>query len=317
LIALPLVRYEGLAISVPLLLLAGSRGQKRQSAVSLAVVALALVAFSLFLKIDGIGWLPSSIVAKSAAPSIGGLILNAWRNIYADFPMFVVLGFLMWRYWKIDRAWFFVIAAATVLHALFGKHGWFGRYEAYIALFAVLILVRTLLSAGRSPFPVLVMLPLAFGTLAVCTILTPMGSADTYYQQAQTARIVGLLDEPVAVNDLGLVSLRTRRYVLDLWGLGSFEALRHRLNKDDPEWISALMAHKNVRYALIYDDWFPRRPAGWIRVGRLISPAIQVTVASRVVSMYAVDAASAVTLRHALVAYTRQNGSGRALLQLD
>ena len=31
------------------------------------------------------------------------------------------------------------------------------------------------------------------------------------------------LNKPVAVNDLGAVALSSKQYVLDLWGLGSYE----------------------------------------------------------------------------------------------
>ncbi len=309
LLALPLVRYEGLAISVPLLLLSAYRGAWRKSGCALAAIGLAVAGFSLFLHSKGLGWLPSSILRKAGPVSVHSLLQNAWNNFAADIFLAPLVVCLLVYYWRRDRAWFGAILLATVLQYCLGSNGWFGRYEAYFVLFAVLLATRAVLCAGRVLFPYMLALPFFFPYLAIYTLLTPLGSSNIYNQQAQMAALAIAVGEPVAVNDLGLVSLRSPYYVLDLWGLGSMQALQHHLKGDGPAWMSALMARKQVRYAFVYDAWIAPRPAGWIRVGSLLLQQPRVLLSSPVVALYAVDAESAVKLRQVLSEAARRNTS--------
>ena len=142
------------------------------------------------------------------------------------------------------------------------------------------------------------------------TLLTPIAAQNIYDQQYQMAVIASqYLKKPVAVNDLGAVALSSSFYVLDLWGLGSYEALSLRKDpKGDPrQWIPRLMADKKVEYAIVYDGWFPVNPDNWIKVAELKLPGIKITPAGSVVAFYATSPESAATMAESISRYTHDH----------
>jgi hypothetical protein len=121
------------------------------------------------------------------------------------------------------------------------------------------------------------------------------------------ANIARRLGEPVAVNDIGLVALRSGQYTLDLWGLGSVVALNHRFHHDSPAWISGLMKQKNVKYAFVYEGWFDEKPDNWIKTGEIKLTQMKITPSRNFVTFYAVDKQSAAILRSTLLEFSTHN----------
>jgi hypothetical protein len=314
---LPLVRYEGLAISLPVLAYSCATLDRRKSLLALIAVALCLSAFSIWLERHGLGYLPSSILAKSTHGGISSTVANFGSNLKQYGFVLPAIYWLCLNHWTRDRALSIVIASATLLHLLFGHYGWYGRYEIYWLAFVMLLALRAALDwAAREGhafriFAVVLMLPFIFLTLTYDTLTVPVASSNIYNQQARMADIARLLGEPVAVNDLGLVSLRSGVYVLDLWGLGSIEALRARLSRDNSGWIEAAMENRGVKYAFIYDGWFPNRPGSWIRVANLKLLGTKITPDGDVVGLFAADPASAMRLQEVVERYAAANeGTG-------
>ena len=312
LIALPLTRYEGLAISLPVLLFLFVHGYRKTAVLSTTIIALTVGSFSAFLHLNGSNYLPSSVLAKT---DLGGLH-NLTENLRTYGFILLPVGWILGVYWQTSRSRCFVVLAVTVFHFIFGRFGWFGRYEVYYVLFIVILSVRLAIDSGLKVIPAIFCLPFVFHSLILATLYTPQAAENIYSQQAQMARIAAMLDAPVAVNDLGLVALRSGHYTLDLWGLGSIEALRNRQRAGDSEWIAALMARKHAQYAFVYDTWFPRKPASWIKVGELKLLQKKITPDSDLVSLYAVDPSSAAKLRSALTSFAQQNVSQRFSVEI-
>ncbi|QGZ66075.1 hypothetical protein [Paraburkholderia acidisoli] len=313
---LPLVRYEDCAISAPLLLLAALRGQWRAAALSAGLIVVSMGGFSLFLHHHGLGFLPSSVLAKESMTNGLGPAWNVLLNVVQSPGLVLMEVCLAVASWRRDRTWGLLIATVCVLHLLFGKSGAFGRYDAYLALFVALCGARLLI--GRAQYwrgalaVVLLGVPFAYAT--VCT---PAASSNIYYQQAQLAEIVRALGAPVAANDIGLIALRGNQYLLDLYGLGSVSALRARQSHADPVWMSDLMQKKGVHYAIIYDRWFPTRPAAFQRVGTLTLHGWIVSAALPTVTFYATDSASAAKLRQTLRDYAASHTNRKVSFEID
>jgi hypothetical protein len=224
-----------------------------------------------------------------------------------------------------------------------GRNGWFGRYEVSILLYLLIIsadlladsvgiLAEPLMSSPRGQaggigrvvkvstlFPLLLIFVVGTRPVWESTLLTPVAAKNIQDQQVQMALIASrYLDKPVAVNDLGAVALSSKRYVLDLYGLGSYEALslRRDPNNDPRLWIPRLMAAKDVRHAIVYDSWFPVTPDNWIKVANLKLPGRRVTPASDIVSFYATSPASAKDLTQAIARYKSENPSKASMVQL-
>lgn len=356
LLALPLVRYEGLAISVPVLCylaLQGPAASRTKALLTGLAIAVGLVSFSAFLAGLGLGYLPSSVFAKQSATTASSALSlfktlgrGAWQNIHS-LPTYTVYVFSLLSgiaSWSSSRSRvLLLIVAPALLHLFFGKNGWFGRYEVSILLYLLIASSDLLIeyidrqyaaisaaSARLKPrisralkaiilFPLIIILVNGTRPLWECTLLTPLAARNIYDQQIQMAVIANqYLDKPVAVNDLGAVALSSRRYVLDLWGLGSYEALSLRKDPDnDPRlWIARLMAKKDVRHAIVYDSWFPVTPDNWIRVAYLKLPGRKVTPASDVVTFYATSPSSADELVEAIARFKSENPSKDSMVEI-
>lgn len=341
LFVLPLVRYEGLAISVPVLFYLAFQDHAARAKAILTglLLAVALVSFSAFLASLGLGYLPSSVFAKQSATTSGSAFSlfrsiagTAFTNINS-FPTFTVYAIaLLSGFYSFSMGWhrvLILLGAPAILHLSLGQSGWFGRYEVSILLYLLIIsgdlfaqklrshsdpvMASSVGQSGRSGrlvkgealFPLLMIFVVGTRPLWQSTFLTPLAARNIQDQQAQMALIVSnYLRKPVAVNDLGLVSLSSNMYVLDLWGLGSYEALSLRRSNNDPRlWIRRLMTKKDVEHAIVYDTAFPVIPDNWIKVAQLKLPGRRVTPASDVVSFYATSPASAEDLVQAISQY--------------
>jgi len=151
----------------------------------------------------------------------------------------------------------------------------------------------------------------------IATLTTPLGARNVADQQKQMAIIArDYLRESVAVNDLGFVSLYAPRYVLDLGGLASYEALLARANPATDVWVADLMKRHHVEQAMVYDGLYPRRPANWIRVATLHLPLPWVTVGDDKVAFYSTSPEAAARLRQALANYRKSSPQAAMMLEL-
>src|SRR5260370_16015127 len=151
----------------------------------------------------------------------------------------------------------------------------------------------------------------------IAALTTSLGARKIDDQQKQMAIIArDYLDEPVAVNDLGFVSYYARRYILDLGGLASYEALQARANAASDTWIADLMNRHHVEQAMVFDGLYPRRPDNWIRVATLHLPLPWVTVGDDKVAFYSSSPEAAARLRQALAHYSKSSPQAAMMLEL-
>lgn len=325
----PLMRYENLAVSLPLLgLLAVAAPGRRAAWVALGVLGAVLGTFTLAWMAAGMDPVPASIRAKSLPlveqeiPGWAGRALAknlnyrqlALASLALPLAAFVLLARGRRR---TERLWAVALAAAVCGHLLLGERGGFFRYEVYVvmlALLSALVWLRHTLARAveAEPWAMRAALGAAAIVLAVPALngwaRIPASGLSIYQQQFQMHRFaVDHWREPIAVNDLGWVAWRNPHPVLDLWGLGSPAALDVRLaarRNPDPDswedWMGGVMAEHGTEIALIYDRWFPERPDAWILVGELHLGVTRGTPHQPVVAFYAVSEAAAERLRAAL-----------------
>lgn len=314
---LPLVRYEGAALALPVLLYLFCRGERRIAVVIGVPLAAIMAGFSLYLHSRGLGYVPSSILAKSYYENGFALLENLRANLQRYGYLLVPLALVAARHWRRDPGFALVLAASALLHFVFGKFGWFGRYEVYFVVFAMVVIVRELLDFAPRAWWLALGLPVLFNGLLHSTVFTPLAASNIAHQQRVMAGIARELGAAVAVNDLGLVALESSQYVLDLTGLGSREALvARRENGLDTTWIRGLMDRKQVDYAIVYPAVFPVVPNNWIRVGDLRLDQPLVTAASDVVAFFATSESGRVKLQGVLQSYAELHPSAAYSLTL-
>lgn len=298
LIAAPLIRPEGLALSLAAAGVVALRRPIPGCALGLATL-LPVVAFAGFLVSQGLDPLPSSVLTKVSNVSQGsgplGLdshqadalagqagatgptarLLNTLRwNLHEPAALLVAalaaaagLRALTGRGAAEARLLLAAVALAGLAHLLAGHFGWMNRYEIYVllALVAALAIAWDRAAGGaRGTAPVMVALTLVAGLVIY---LPPLlreylwNPWAIHRQQAQMARFAHeFLPEPVAVNDIGRVAWGAPAYVLDLWGL-AYAPAREKITARPPAapgWAGPLAEAKGVRYAMIYDDFLAR-----------------------------------------------------------
>lgn len=323
-VLLPLIRYEGLAISLPLCAYAWHQGNARAAGGAAAGILVFCFGFSGFLLYLGLPALPLSVIAKGNFDGAAGVARNAFFNVIAQPVLaYCVIRLTGYLFKAGQRPEAYLLTASAALFYAFGQCGWFGRYEVFFVAFVVTLSLHWWCLAWKDD-PVKghsrwwMMLPVmlavvAFATLPKSTLSTPQAAANIHDQQMQMGEIVKRLAAPVAVNDIGAVSFSAKHYVLDLWGLSSLEALTMRRNHQAGDWISGLMAKHGIEFAFVYDEWVSPRPSGWIRVGELILPGRRITPAADTVALYATNEWAAARLRAVLGSYKESSLLARSI----
>lgn len=329
----PLIRYECLAISGSALLYLFLNKRYISSLLTGTIIAVALLAFSVFLLSLGLGYLPDSILAKSsvAASGLTKLAMNVLRNLSLVTPkgitLLLLMGFFFYCAWlktvaRKKRCLAFCMGLAILGHLLVGRIGWYFRYEIYIWVVSLALLFYI----WRVPFlPEVSRVEKRFtkGLIGFCIFIaglehsfaylsTPIAASNIYHQQAQMQRFIqDFYQKPVAVNDLGLATYENKLYVLDLWGLGSSEARVLRKESTSAEWMSQLVSAEGIALIMIYHDdiWFPDVPNNWAKIGELSITGIGLT-ARYPVSFFAVDQAQEKMIKPLLVEFQKTLPSG-------
>jgi len=302
-VILPLVRFEMGLLAFFTVAYVIAVTHTWRPALWMAGALAGVAAFGAFLTSIGLPPIPGSVLVKSKGTKFtGGPIASVKRivrqsvDLWSDIlqpkgrggPLALVVALILLGLilvlarisWRDRRVWLCALPVPLVLlHISFVGNSESDRYNAYllavVASIGAAVAVPLLKAQGRR-------LALAGGgTLAALTIASfamfgvqladiPIFSLSIHEQQYQMHRFVTEeLREPVAVNDLGVVSYRNPDQVLDLWGLGSDQARRARA-KSAPGWMEKLMADEHVEVALIYTGWFePHVPTTWIKVATL------------------------------------------------
>lgn len=316
LIAGPLIRFEGLAVSAPALVALFLLGYRRASAITGGLIVATMAGYVFFLVRLGLPPLPTSVLMKSSVASSAvdvhspfalaraflGNALEAIRGraglLLFLFAAVTAVGALAPEIRRSGRRLLVpaVAVTAAIGHLFAGRFGWFERYEIYIVLFEFLSMLYVWRGelAGYAQRARLGVVCAAAALLIVnvpyvqATALTPSAARNIYEQQYQMHRFATeIYQAPVAVNDLGWVSFQNPHYVLDLWGLGSEEARRARTLAQNPQWMEQLTSKYGVGVAMVYKAWFPQGlPDSWTRVARLRMDSARITAAGRSVAIY-------------------------------
>lgn len=328
LIAGPLIRYENMSVTGPACLYLMFMGHWRKAVLVGVAVALPLAAFAWFLTSHGLPPLPVSVLAKATevgTSTVAVLLANAVTNL-RDWHAWQIFPPLLLALYKLlrtrvnaERRLALLCLAVLVLHFVGGRFHHLFSYAVYAIAVAVLLLCelyRTELRAflaeplagvralTRSA-ALVVALPLMFPGYVYLAALSIRASHCIYLQQFQMSRFAhDYWRGPVAINDLGLVALKSPNYVLDLWGLASFEALRMRQSgQPQAAWMARLARERQASLAMLYMEWFPDIPRDWRPVAELSFDGMKVAVAGSKVTFFATDESAVPQLRQQLESF--------------
>lgn len=271
-----------------------------------------LLAYGIVNQLMGQGWLPNSVMAKSASlngqspvPPPREILGRVTQDPVVAVLVSLCLG-LVAVGWHTRRSWVlpaFAVVVTTLLHATFAKIGWYERYQIYLIGLAVYVFIRAApeLLANRVErsertrvAPLLVLILLMFtATKAGLTVAIPRAVNDTYSQRYQAARFLDTYydGDPIATGELGYISLEHRGPITDLFGLGDYEVLQARIHtppEDRKEYWRQLTKRRGFRVAAVYPQTlFFDTPDEWVLVGTWEIQHRTVTAYDRRLQFYA------------------------------
>lgn len=312
----PAFRLEGLALAWAAALAVAWLGRPG-AALGLGALALVPVAgFAAFLSANGIGPLPSSVIAKMMDGGVGDLsfaarLAQGFAANVTHLPGLVLLalalaglaaGALLPE--RRARALALTGALAALAHLALGQIGWLNRYEPYALIAAAAaLLVACGLSAGAragqlaGAVAVAGLVSGAYYTLDFIRVglWSPRG---IHLQQAQMARFVHEVAQvDAAANDIGRLAWRNPHHVLDLWGLASAEARDLRLGEAPAGWAGDLVARDGAPLIALYPQHFGDGIGrDWVVLGDLQLKYERGFLGGGFVRFYAADAQAAATL---------------------
>jgi len=337
----PLVRYETITLScIGLFFLVYNRYYSK-AMITLGLMLLPLIGFSFYLNSIGLGYMPSSISAKSSAMQSSALtatLINFYNNLYEPTGSLLMLlsvplvwaGLIQYKQQPQKALLTIGIAGVVLAHLALGRLGNWGRYEIY----AWMSLVSTYVYIFHSQlirWYLKPTFPRALGyaaLLLVCIIcakryivtstMNHVGGANIALQQMQMHRfITDFWQQDVAVNDLGWVAYQNDHYVLDLWGLANTRALQLRKNQT-PDMLKILTQEQNIKLAMIYEPWFEQEiPNDWQLIGSLHLPQgmRNMTSAEDSVQFFATQESAALSIRQYMIEFGKTLPAG-AFIQI-
>jgi hypothetical protein len=175
-----------------------------------------------------------------------------------------------WR--DATSAWLAIALGIAIAHVQFAALGWFFRYEAYLFVVGSVAVALAIAAAPRRTAGAAVtvaLLAVPFGLRAVASHrAVPTAVRNIYEQQIQMARFLHTYytGQPVAMNDVGAVSVFSDIHCIDVVGIADADVLQlrraHRLADLD-----GLVRHKGAHIAVVYESWFGRWLPDWHRTG--------------------------------------------------
>lgn len=322
----PAVRYENAVLSACAILFLFYRKYYKTALIAGIIITLIVAGFSLYLYSLELGFVPTSIVVKSRTAWQSNKLLAVFKIVFANIVSrqgTVLLGLMLMllkpALTRAQSQTAAIICVVSILfHIIFGDCS-VGRYTNYLIATAILVLIysyaqslRNFILTTRLLFKTVTLTVLSFFIGAVFiaeAAFMPVALNNIYEQQYQMGRFVReFYKKPVAVNDLGLVSFKNDGYVLDLWGLASKSAFQARTRellgeKGSEGWMNTFAQRHNVKFAMIYDTWFPAIPANWTRVAQLHLSRQKITPAEKTVQFYSLDPADTPVLTQQLRAF--------------
>ena len=327
----PWLRYEGLLVTVTAVAILWVLGARRIASQLFLAAIVPLVAFSVFLIGLGLDALPSSVLVKASEADASGNVVLELVQVFGN-EYFLLGGVLLLAaalHLALTRKWS-VAAASTIVilggHLVIADVGNFHRY----VLYAVAAVIPGCLLMARDGFAVLprphnglaalIVALIAIGTLRpmfMDTAMTPVAAQDIHQQQGQMARFVSdYWMRPVAVNDLGLVSLRSDSRVLDLWGLADREARIARF-EGQRGWLAEAVHSDRIGLVMIYEPPFGAAvPGTWQKVAELTRDGPRIAWWWPTVSFFATEESAVPPLCSAVEEFAETTPEGASVTNL-
>ncbi|WP_110513787.1 hypothetical protein [Herpetosiphon llansteffanensis] len=318
-----LVRYESLAISIPVLLFIFLKGYRRAALLGLVFTLVPIAGFSYFLHSLGLGYLPTSVIIKGVQftdrNSFEVVLKNLSYGIQIKtwYLLLALLSLILLKLRQKTNIYFIVtVSMSILLQVISGSFlSTYYRYESYMVIYAIIawiFLYKEFVSNSLNSFRkylfslILTIIFINYFNYFTYISYTPMMSHSIYSQQYQMALFSAqYYNKNIGVNDLGLVSYMDNEYTLDVFGLSNMEVIDYRKTRQ-PGWMNTITDKYNVDLIMIYDQWFLlHRPNNWIKIGELKTDLTISAAAHGEVAFYVRNPANVAEVRQLLKQFSQ------------
>lgn len=251
-----LTRYETLLLCAAMVVVMRSRS----SLVALGAALLAVGAFGAWSAAQGGAWVPNGITKKANAGAWAGVVAAAKED-----PWVLLLGVLALLPGTTRGR---VVALTIALQAVFGRFGWFWRYEGWLLAMGILVVGPWV--TVRRAWVLLLVVPLTLRAWDAA-VAFPAGARFCALADVSVGRWLARAwpGVPVAVHDLGAAAFYGRSPIVDLAGLGTEEIARRR-GTLDPASMASILQARGVALVVAGRDWpGGTRPPGAVAVAGL------------------------------------------------
>ncbi len=293
-VVMPLLRYEGLSLSLIALVVMIKCGYWRGALATFLVMIVLLAGFSFFLLGLGLEFLPGSVLVKAhirlgetdIVKLLGNGLAKSLRHprglMLLEIAAMTVLGMGLAAYKKkainTPEFWAGLILLGIALgHILFGEYHGFARYEIYAFVAALLlgayllrpVVERLIVSRGgriRLRLWFVILLAALGGSYIVGPTADLIAASRNIYEQPfQVARFVRDFHQAdVAANDIGLISYRNEDRVFDVVGLANRQARQIHHGRDFYALLKTMAQQQNIKLAILHKEILPSNiPDNW------------------------------------------------------
>lgn len=275
----PLVRYESLFAVAAIAAMFWSE-RERRLATTIVLAGTSLVGcFAVWSLAHGGFAVPNSLLMKSGL--IAGFADQLRRNIGEGAPVIVLaVAALALAPSPRDQRRAVLFSATVVLQVALAGIGWLYRYEAWLVIWGLVLVVPLLSSAtGTTAWRACLVLatlgPCSWRAWQAWSCFVP-ASVAVHAGDGALARMVATSfpSSPVAVHDIGILAWTTSAPILDLAGLASTEVTRlHVEHGLDGAAFDKLVRTRGVEIAWADQHWLPADlPASFEEVGTVTFP---------------------------------------------
>ncbi|MDF2552097.1 MAG: hypothetical protein K0R77_1372 [Chryseobacterium sp.] len=306
---LGLVRFESMFYFVSLAFVFACIKNFRNALLTLICGFLSILIFGYFNYQQCGYFLPYSVVVKGSTFDPSGDLLPQIKYLFFDKVFFnitfykvglfflLIAAVLIYREYRnkisfhqliLNNFLLIVLSFTLMLNAFFGNFRGFYRYETYISVAFVMVIIPRL--KGFFVNPVFEFKKdKIIGLLVVCNFFLLIykcvfshfmivnGSRNIYEQQIQSARFLKKYynTSKVVANDIGAVCYFSDIHLLDIVGLGSKEMIPFNENgkifdQKFENFVTEYSAKNNYELAIVYEEWFGGYvPKNWRKVAVL------------------------------------------------
>lgn len=288
---LPLIRYEYIFFSFIISSILIFKKNYKE-AITLGMISLiGIFVFGFFAVSNGGTFIPTSILLKSDidSNSLFQIIHRfgyKWILNLSGTPELILILFSMIILYAVNRSTkykFHILSYSFLLlfHSYFAKFGWLYRYEAYLIITGLVIIILNLIenksilkNIGKTLALVLFFVFSIIFVYRMVEVNTESKKAISKLniQQYQMAKFVKQYynSKSVACNDIGAIAYYSDSYIIDLFGLGNNAVTYAKINKLPLQkvYINELESN-NCELIIIYKNWFvgPNSlPDGYIEI---------------------------------------------------